>query len=315
MEKILLATLLIFANTILAQDIQMDSLTKTKRLSLGQISNSDDLEINTSSNSIFALIKGTEVNFRLKPDLNAKVLGQVNSGDRVEVLDIEFTLLDKYPYWYKIKTSKNLIGYAYYEFVHLNNSIDEVKEMIFYFENPGVKKRAIKFSNQIPMSRPLLEKIFPNETVEFLEDEFEGDVKGYFFLVNGLKISVSNNQEFIQPWESGYESPKPDNALPDFFLTNLLIESKLIKDMYGIKIGDTYKDIKRIRGDEINTFPGHHIMSIFISPNKIFYQVSDNTGYENNSNTPDISPEDFTIEMIKKNNWEINSISWPSPLW
>jgi hypothetical protein len=85
--------------------------------------------------------------------------------------------------------------------------------------------------------------------------------------------------------------------------------------MYGIKIGDTYKDIKRIRGDEINTFPGHHIMSIFISPNKIFYQVSDNTGYENNSNTPDISPEDFTIEMIKKNNWEINSISWPSPLW
>ena len=72
MEKILLATLLIFANTILAQDIQMDTLTKTKRLSLGQISNSDDLEINTSSNSIFALIKGTEVNFRLKPDLNAK---------------------------------------------------------------------------------------------------------------------------------------------------------------------------------------------------------------------------------------------------
>ena len=43
--------------------------------------------------------------------------------------------------------------------------------------------------------------------------------------------------------------------------------------------------------------------------------MSGNTGHENNSNTPDISPEDFTIEMIKKNNWEINSISWPSPLW
>ena len=35
MKKILLVTLLIFANTILAQDIQMDSLTKTKKFSFG----------------------------------------------------------------------------------------------------------------------------------------------------------------------------------------------------------------------------------------------------------------------------------------
>jgi hypothetical protein len=35
MKKILLVILLIFANTILAQDIQMDSLTKTKKFSFG----------------------------------------------------------------------------------------------------------------------------------------------------------------------------------------------------------------------------------------------------------------------------------------
>ena len=284
-------------------------------LSLGQSSSYDDLKTNTSSNPIFALIKGTEVNFRVKPNLSAKVLGQVNNGDRVELLDIEYTLIDKYPYWYKIKTSENIIGYVYYKFVKLNNSIDEVKEIVFYFDNLGIKTTAIKFTNQIPMSRPLLEKIFQNGTVEFLEDEVEGNIRGYFFSINGVKINVSNNKEFIHPWESGYESPKPDNTLSNFFLTSLLIESKSIKDIYGLKIGDTYEDIKRIRGGEIHTFPGHHITSVFLSPNKIFYEVSGNTGYENKSDAPDISPENYTIKMIEKNNWGIDSISWPSPRW
>ena len=148
-----------------------------------------------------------------------------------------------------------------------------------------------------------------------MEDEFEGDIRGYFFSINGVKINVSNNKEFIHPRESGYESPKPDNTLSNFFLTNLLIESKSIKDIYGLKIGDTYEDIKRIRGGEIHTFPGHHITSVFLSPNKIFYEVSGNTGYENKSDAPDISPENYTIEMIEKNNWGIDSISWPSSQW
>ena len=64
------------------------------------------------------------------------VLGQVNNGDRVELLDIEYTLIDKYPYWYKIKTSENIIGCVYYKFVKLNNSIDEVKEIV---SNPAIR--------------------------------------------------------------------------------------------------------------------------------------------------------------------------------
>ncbi|NQW27661.1 MAG: SH3 domain-containing protein [Flammeovirgaceae bacterium] len=260
--------------------------------------------VSFGQNSTNGFIKGTEVNLRAEPNLKAEILGQLNTGDEVEILHIEFTINNKYPYWYKIKTLENKVGYVYFTLVQLAKASKEIKETVFYFDNEGSEARAIKFSNQIPMSYPLLEKIFPNETIDFSE-EFNNDDEliGFLFSINEIKIRVSN---------TGLNK-NPDGTLTDLFITSILIQSESISDIYGLRIGDTYEDIKNKRGAQINTFPGHHIVSVSITPYDIFYEVSGETGHDING--PDVSPEDFSVEMIKKYNWGIDSISWPSPQW
>ena len=80
--------------------------------------------------------------------------------DKIEVLEAEMTSNTKFTYWYNNETSQNTIGYVYYAFVKLANATvnNEITKTVFYFDHKTSEPIAIKFSNQIPNSKPLLKK-------------------------------------------------------------------------------------------------------------------------------------------------------------
>ena len=246
-------------------------------------------------------VNGTDVNFRNKPSLNSKVISQLNRPEEIIILDIVVTSDIKYKYWYKIKTKENEIGYIYYLLVvtdpkligsDLNKSL---KEVIFYDSKLG----PIKFSNKLPITIKLLKKIFPEHKVT--KGIGQGDSPDFYYFGVSKENKKINISSFIQN-----EDYNQNNINIDL----LAINSNEIKDQYGLSVGDTYKDNIRKRKGELVIRNSHHDKTI--GKDQIYYSI---WGNFDNKSYADVSPVDIPNEQVIKHNWEIKSISWPSPIW
>jgi len=89
-------------------------------------------------------------------------------------------------------------------------------------------------------------------------------------------------------------------------LTDVYINSPLIKDQYGLKVGDGYQEIKRLRNEKIEQYTGlHQHTYITIGRSNIMYEI---IGYVSIPDTADMNNLHFTEEQIK--DWKIEYIIW-----
>ena len=68
--------------------------------------------LNSASPNTYAVIKGDKVNLRVKPSLKARVLDQLNTGDRV-------IFIDSNEEWYHVRTSSGNEGWVYADYAEL----------------------------------------------------------------------------------------------------------------------------------------------------------------------------------------------------
>ena len=254
-------------------------------------------------------VNGTEVNFRNEPSLNSKVISQLNRPEEIIILDIVVTSDIKYKYWYKIKTKENEIGYIYYLLVVTDPKLigsdlkKSLKEVIFYDSKLG----PIKFSNKLPITIKLLKKIFPEHKVT--KGIGQGDSPDFYYFGVSKENKTIQISSFIQYKDYNLKqikSPHQNNINIDL----LAINSNEIKDQYGLSVGDTYKDIIRKRKGELVIRNSHHDKTI--GKDQIYYSI---WGNFDNKSYADVSPVNIPNEQVIKHNWEIISISWPSPIW
>ncbi|MBR0069279.1 MAG: SH3 domain-containing protein [Synergistaceae bacterium] len=68
--------------------------------------------LNSASPNTYAVIKGDKVNLRVKPSLKARVIDQLNTGDRV-------IFIDSNEAWYHVRTSSGYEGWVYADYAEL----------------------------------------------------------------------------------------------------------------------------------------------------------------------------------------------------
>ncbi len=98
---------------------QLDTL---KKLSLKITSSIDykPLSYLIRTNMKYGIITDMHVNFRSEPTLSGTVLGQLNKDDEIEILEESEKMMNidlMRSYWYKVKTTKNEVGWCYGYFI------------------------------------------------------------------------------------------------------------------------------------------------------------------------------------------------------
>lgn len=254
-------------------------------------------------------INGTAVNFRSAPSLKAKKLRQLNRPEQIEILDLVVTDNQKYTYWYKIKTTKNEVGYVYYLLVSPDQNElgkkagENLLEATFYERTLGV----IKFSNHLPISVALLKQLFPGYTIK--SGIGQGDSPDYYyFKVSNSKdmISIISYIQYSDYENQTIKTPQPNNIKID----QLKIESPTITDQYGLKTGDTYQEIIKKRGKDLERGNTHH--EKYLGSKGLYYRMWGDFNYKGQA---DVSPETIDNKQMEKYNWEIQSVCWPRPGW
>ena len=157
---------------------------------------------------------------------------------------------------------------------------------------------ALALGKNAKVSEGGLKKLFPAHTVKY--DIGQGDSPDfhYFEVLNLRGEVLFTIRSFI---EGSAESKKTNSEVPIHLLK---VYSPLIRDSYGVRVGDRVKDIIAKRGKELAFGASHH--DVYFGASRIFYNVA--TEREE-------SPENITIEDAVKGNWQIRSISWPQPAW
>lgn len=71
--------------------------------------------INSTGSDSYAVIKGDKVNLRVKPSLKARVIDQLNTGDRGD----RVIFIDSNEEWYHVRTSSGYEGWVYADYAEL----------------------------------------------------------------------------------------------------------------------------------------------------------------------------------------------------
>ena len=86
-------------------------------------------------------------------------------------------------------------------------------------------------------------------------------------------------------------------------LNEVYIKQPLIKDQYGLKVGDDYQKIKRLRNGNAKTYTDlHQHTFVYFENSKIMYEISGSVYLQDTDNL------EFTEEQIK--DWTIDYILW-----
>lgn len=89
-------------------------------------------------------------------------------------------------------------------------------------------------------------------------------------------------------------------------LNEIIIKEPLIKDEYGLKVGDGYQKIRQLRSGEIKTYTDHHQHTYaYIDASNILYEIS-NTDFD--ADTVELENPKFTEAQLE--NWTIEYIIW-----
>jgi hypothetical protein len=105
-----------------------------------------------------------------------------------------------------------------------------------------------------------------------------------------------------------------EEAVAEYPMHLLVVVSPTITDKYGLRVGDSYRDVVLKRSDELIFGAGHHTNNL--GANSIYYEFSlEPSGFDQAIEMPDMSPENATIGDLVEQNPKIESISWPYPSW
>lgn len=103
--------------------------------------------------------------------------------------------------------------------------------------------------------------------------------------------------------EMGYFSMDFEDTLQ---LTEVRINDPMVQDQYGLKVGDGYSKIKKLRSGELKTTTDYHMHTyVYFEGSKIFYEISG----EPPPSQP-IDPDTLKLTEGQLKNWTIESIIW-----
>lgn len=89
-------------------------------------------------------------------------------------------------------------------------------------------------------------------------------------------------------------------------LNDVYIKHPLIKDQYGLKVGDTYQKIKNVRDKEVKTYTDYHQHTYaYFKGSNITYEISGDVFLPD---TVDFENLKFTEQQIK--DWTIEYLIW-----
>ena len=151
----------------------------------------------------FLVSTGDSVNIRETPSLNAKVIGQLNKGDRVEFLDrspvenSDTWTHDDYirKYWIQIKTSSNIDGWVYCDYLtsvfdDINDLSDIPSEIKYNAVSKGFKSEK-ELLNATPESRYRYDKYtFSGNEMQYLRKY--GFMKDYRYGSNLISDEIAD---------------------------------------------------------------------------------------------------------------------------
>lgn len=172
-----------------------------------------------------------------------------------------------------------------------------------------------------------------NESTTGIEKEFY-DLVLYEDSLNDIKIPFDNNknlldnlQSKLSPYSVKKETGQQDgpdfplytvqkenkevlffsmNPEDTFKLDDILIKSSLVKDMYGLKVGDSYSEIKNRRKGNLKNYTDlHQHTFIYTDNSNIMYEI---IGDLNLPADTDLDNIKLTEEQIK--DWKIENIVW-----
>ena len=103
--------------------------------------------------------------------------------------------------------------------------------------------------------------------------------------------------------ELGYFSMDYEDSLK---LNEVYIQDAMAKDEYGLRVGDGYQKIKKLRGGEIKTYTNYHQHTFaYIENSHIFYEIFGDALIDD---TIDVEEIEFTEAQLK--DWKIEYIIW-----
>lgn len=161
------------------------------------------------------------------------------------------------------------------------------------------------------MSESLLIKIFSNH--EIYTGIGSGDSLDFHYIdITRANKKMMSIISFINSDKQGYPRLIPIDLLE--------VESPMIEDSYGLKVGNSYAEVRQKRG-VLSIMDMHHYKALgALEGRPIYYSIYGETDpiYYTNEAVEiamDVSVEDILDEEVIKNNWVIFKITWPSPAW
>ena len=148
------------------------------------------------------------------------------------------------------------------------------------------------------VSEQQLVRLFPQFTVTYEMGQGDSPDFHYFEVKDKKGNVVIAIKSFIG------ESAKSKKTASAVSISILQVYGPQVRDSYGLRVGDHVLDIVRKRGKPLDFSAGHFDVSL--GSGDIFYNIA--TGLEE-------SPENVKMEDAIKGNWQIRSISWPTPAW
>ena len=169
------------------------------------------------------------------------------------------------------------------------------------YELSNISLGPLKLENNPTVSVETLRELFPHLQINY--GVYSGDSPDFhrFEIAekDGTLLFVITS--FIEDTSTRHREVGESTSVPIHILK---VVSPKISDSHGLRVGNSVADIIQARGDRL-TFGANHF-DVYLGDNKIFYNIR---------TTYDRSPERYTYEDTKRENWPIVSISWPEPAW
>ncbi|MTI30863.1 DUF1131 family protein [Xanthovirga aplysinae] len=150
--------------------------------------------------------------------------------------------------------------------------------------------------NEIPLPFPrkeMLEKL-KKSFIQLGVTKEIGQQDGPDFPLYSLKNGETEICFFAMDWEDTLN------------LNKIYIKDALIKDEYGLKVGDSYQKIKKLRKGEIKTYTDYHLHTVaYFDNSNLSYEIS---GEASIPDTIDIKNLKLTEKQLK--DWTIEYIIW-----
>lgn len=128
------------------------------------------------------------------------------------------------------------------------------------------------------------------------------------------KISVINDSGETLFYTMSYIMNDVKETDEEYLVDLLIIQSSIIQDEHGVRVGDRVSDVLKKRQDSLSLVSGH--FNNAVGAQSIYYQVTVIPTKEEIEKGLDFyNPESVTMEMILKANPKIESISWPQASW